>query len=372
MRGGHYISGASRVFCTERGTIQCVRRRKWPPTLTQANVDADAVTINAQNQLERAGIYYNQVGNIHKATIAVAVLSHTADYHSAQAKTLRSAAQTLVWELQQIKGGCYQPIRMTIAQIGYVKMYDSCGIETTWEEFTVDLAGAGWRIATTAHVYCGTCASPLVKSGSREQSSISAAHIRRKTLLLDPNASVHTAFVREFSAGAAIWDEPYKIVKSWVTPFQHRSVWQRRLPTQFRLCLELDNGQVTDRLRHLARNQSMRFISQLCVEEMFNEVKADVSQGTNSRCTAQRAMGTVIDKGVLSQLNNYTEVSRESEPVERNLQLGGHAFQLILRPKLQGAETRDAQFNGIIGTGDADWFAHNAANSDTPFCDILA
>ena len=66
------------------------------PTLKQATVNADVVTINAQNQLERAGYYYNQVENLHTATIAAAVLSHTANYHSAQAKILRSASQTLV------------------------------------------------------------------------------------------------------------------------------------------------------------------------------------------------------------------------------------------------------------------------------------
>ena len=75
---------------------------------------------------------------------------------------------------------------------------------------------------------------------------------------------------------------------------------------------------------------------------MFNNVEADDNQRTNSRCTAQRAMGTVIDTGVLSTLNNYTKVSREREPAEMSLQLGSHAFQPVLRPKLQSAETRGA------------------------------
>ena len=118
-------------------------------------------------------------------------------------------------------------------------------------------------------------------------------------------------------ATAIIGDEPNTNDAAWTVPLRQRSVWQRRIATQFKMCLAADGGVVTARLVQLARNQTVRFISQLCVEEMFNRVKSNVGGSVNTRCTAQRAMAVAVDTGVLSTINRFNEVSRESQILDR-------------------------------------------------------
>ena len=66
---------------------------------------AEPTGIQTQNPLDRAAVTLNDMSNYHKASIAVSVLSHTANWHSEQAKTLRSASATIDFELKQMKRG---------------------------------------------------------------------------------------------------------------------------------------------------------------------------------------------------------------------------------------------------------------------------
>ena len=68
-------------------------------------------------------------------------------------------------------------------------------------------------------------------------------------------------------------------------------------------------------------------ISQSVCEEMFNTIKHDVASSSNTRCTPQRAMTIAIDTGVLSKLNKYDEVQRDTETIERAFTFNKEALQ---------------------------------------------
>ena len=84
-------------------------------------------------------------------------------------------------------------------------------------------------------------------------------------------------------------------------------------------------GLFCSRLIALYKCKQKRFITSLPVEEMFNRVKANVSLGSNTRCTPQRAMAVAVEKGVLSSLNRYEEVDRTHIIAERSSGFSQHA-----------------------------------------------
>ena len=144
------------------------------------------------------------------------------------------------------------------------------------------------------------------------------------------------------------------------------------MAVQFKLCLDKDGGVITPQLLELVRNQSLRFIPQLCVEEMFNRVKNNVSQSVNTRCTPQRAMAVAIGAGVPSKINRFPEVSRDTQSVEKGFAFDEHTFRPQLRLKNMSEEMQATKVNSIVGYGEADWFSPNASNSASPLADILA
>ena len=341
-------------------------------TMKQMNVTEDAISLNAQNQLERAGIWYNQVENFHKGTIATVVLTHTAEYHSAQAKQLRDIPTTLAWERRQLKGEWSKHIRLTVMQIGYVQVYPNCGIDTSWREMHVDTQDPRIEYADDRAGLLWDMAFGSVREWEQRTLQYQCSPIWRKALLLDKDINIRQEFIDTFKSDCDNWDELNKIDAAWAVPFRQRSVWQRRIATQFKMCLAADGGVVTARLVQLARNQTVRFISQLCVEEMFNRVKSNVGGSVNTRCTAQRAMAVAIDTGVLSTINRFNEVSRESQILDRGFEFDKNAFKPALKPSQLDEATRAANFTKIVGYGEADWFSPSATNSAAPFCDILA
>ena len=341
-------------------------------TLKATNISEDTVWLNCKNQLERSGIFYNQIENKHKAVIATAVLSHTTDYHSKQALDLRDTNRTLQWEKDQVNGGSNSHIRQTISSITFAKQYPDMGIETTWKNMTVDAGDARVAYADDRSGLLWDMALATAREWEQRTLQSQCNPVRRKILLMDRSEQVRNDFIGEFRRDCTLWDKLKAIDASWAEPFQNRSIWQRMMPTQFRLCLEKDGWEATRQLLELARNQSTRFISQLMVEEFFNKVKADVSCSMNSTCTPQRAMATVIDKKVLTQLNQYEEVDRETQITQRGFQFDAHTFTPQMRPKCMDDETRNANFRSIVGTGTAEWFSPNSTNTAAPFCDILA
>ena len=79
-------------------------------------------------------------------------------------------------------------------------------------------------------------------------------------------------------------------------------------------------------LSKLTQNKTQRFICQLPVEEMFNRIKKQVNMSANNACTPQRAMTIAINKSVLSTLNRFDEVTRDTESSLRSFTFSKNAF----------------------------------------------
>jgi hypothetical protein len=120
------------------------------------------------------------------------------------------------------------------------------------------------------------------------------------------------------------------------------------------------------------RRKQTRFITSLPVEECFNKIKANVDKGSNTVCTAQRAMAVAIDSGVLCQLNKYSEVDRHGQMVARNFTFAKQAFKPPLRAKQLDPKVRDLNLRRVVGTGEAPWFSPTAAGASAPYADIAA
>ena len=74
--------------------------------------------------------------------------------------------------------------------------------------------------------------------------------------------------------------------------------------------------------------RARRFQSCLPVDESFNLVKARVDTHRNTMISPALAMATMVDKGLLSKLNRFSEVDWQSVPRKRHAdsQLPENAF----------------------------------------------
>ena len=196
------------------------------PTLAQTRVEADALAANAVNQLDRAAQTYNCIENFHKACIATSVLTLTADWHSKQAKSLRSCAGNLSWELEQLNGGYNHHVRLTVKQITFPKIYANCGIEQTWKAMSVDMDSPRIAYANDRSQLLWSMCFASVREWEHRNLSYQAG-IRRQTLLLDPRAAVRTGFVDSFKKDCENFQALEKLSEDWADPFQRRSMFKR-------------------------------------------------------------------------------------------------------------------------------------------------
>ena len=70
------------------------------------------------------------------------------------------------------------------------------------------------------------------------------------------------------------------------------------------------------RLIEFAKQRQKRFISCLPVDEGFNKIKAAVDLQRNTRISPENAMATMVETGLLSELNKFEEVDPDS--IRRN------------------------------------------------------
>ena len=98
-----------------------------------------AVFKRACPQVDRAAVLFGNIENMYKQTLIVNVLTHTADMHSDQNKTLRTADAAIDYELRMMQGGMDKTMQLTMAQLSDVKAYPSMGIEKDWAPLSISL-----------------------------------------------------------------------------------------------------------------------------------------------------------------------------------------------------------------------------------------
>ena len=87
---------------------------------------------------------------------------------------------------------------------------------------------------------------------------------------------------------------------------------------QIQLAFQLEQWQWTMRLEQLVLERQTRFMLCRIVDDGFNRVKADVDKrGTNTKCTAARAMAVQVDQGVVDKAHGFTQVDRNDAPPSR-------------------------------------------------------
>ena len=226
------------------------------PTLEQTRVDADKVAVNSVNQLDRAAQTYNNLQNMHKAFLATSVLSHTADYHSNQAKCLRNIDGNRTWELGQLNGECHKHVRLTIAQVAFTRNYTSCGIEQNWRPLTIDINDP--RISYSNGQSKLLWAMCFASAREWEHRNLAyQAGPRRQTLLTDPSEHVRNAYIHEFAKDTTNHDTLADIKEEWAEAFQNRSIFKRLNVIQLRRCLDVEDWIATERhLKKQFRNYS--------------------------------------------------------------------------------------------------------------------
>ena len=127
------------------------------------------------------------------------------------------------------------------------------------------------------------------------------------------------------------------------------------------------------RLRDLIEERQTRFISSLCVEEMFHSVKSHVASSSNSRCTPARAMAHLIDDKMMSITPNHFDViDIQDAPESKISSLGPDTFQAPLQQKRLPVELQNAKLNDIVGRGAATWWSPGPTLIFKPHAEILA
>ena len=96
------------------------------------------------------------------------------------------------------------------------------------------------------------------------------------------------------------------------------------------------------------------------------------AHGMNTRCTPERAMGVLVDSGVLDELNSWKTVDRSTVDVPRGCRVAAHAFvppQIV--PKTNKPMHR-LNMKGVTGYGPANWYSPAASTMMQPYADLIA
>ena len=114
-----------------------------------------------------------------------------------------------------------------------------------------------------------------------------------------------------------------------------------------------------------------RFLSCLTVDESFNKMKCAAGAGTNTRITPARAMAHVIDKKLLSELNHFSEISKEDGDGKRYGPLPGDVFKPSLRVKKLPEGERALKLGNLVGQDAATWWSPQATSLFKPLAQKL-
>lgn len=227
---------------------------------TLKQTGAEPLGIETQNQLDRAAVTFGDITNLHKATIAVSVLSHTAEWHSEQAKELRSAGATIEYELRMMKGAIHYHSRLTMFQALHTKRYESCGIETVWRQ-SGDLFENHPRVLYSDDMCCklwDMCVAAVLQHSARNLVFTNGLP-RRQTLLCDPDRTIAEGFIQEFRQDCLNYDALSALDYEWAQVLKDRSVFVKRCVQQLRGCLDIEAWALTPRLRCMPRGMSVGF-----------------------------------------------------------------------------------------------------------------
>ena len=125
------------------------------------------------------------------------------------------------------------------------------------------------------------------------------------------------------------------------------------------------------RLKAHVLERQRRFLSCLTVDESFNKMKCAAGGGTNTRITPARAMAHVIDKKLLSELNHYSEISKEDGDGKRYGPLPGDVFKPSLRVKKLPEAERALKLGTLVGQDAATWWSPQASSVFKPLAQKL-
>ena len=100
-------------------------------------------------------------------------------------------------------------------------------------------------------------------------------------------------------------------------------------------------------------------------------MKAKAGAGANTRITPARAMAQVIDKKLLSELNHFSEVSKEDGDAKRYGPLPSDVFKASLRVKKLPEGEKELHLGTLVGQDVASWWSPQGTNLFKPLAQKL-
>mmetsp|Transcript_138977 Transcript_138977/g.245591 ORF Transcript_138977/g.245591 Transcript_138977/m.245591 type:complete len:743 (-) Transcript_138977:35-2263(-) len=327
------------------------------------------------NQLSRAARSFSDQEMLARHAVACCVLQPIAEWHSTQAKTLRSLEESRVWEAKMCLGHCHHVSRLMVSLLRTTNKFGWFGIEVCWpEQQQASLLEPAIVVSDErAQLLWHTVTIALAEVESRKLQYL--YHPRRRlTLVIDQPQAVVEAYVAEVRKDWTIHKELLDLreTNQWAVDVSSSSVYETRPCQQVALLLESQDFVATVRFVEFADEVQARFLAQHPVEQTFNVVKATAAKGANTRITPARVTASALDHKVMSGLNRYEEVQLSDQKLERGGTLDEHFNQPPMMKHKVPKALVDLKVNEIVGSDSTSWYSTSAQFMHKPLATMAA
>jgi hypothetical protein len=325
-------------------------------TMLQGNHEVELVRAAAANQLHIAMQMYGDCSNQLKQRTIVHVADAVADAHSSQNKILRSLDATIPWELEQLGGEGFAPLRKIVALPFDTKALKHLGIADEWTYYDLNavVAGSAKELELDnqeRYALLFDLSMIMVKKRFLRLIPRMLGWPRMFFNLLDVSRQEKTlALLRRH------WERFKNTLRDakggWKEEVAVRSQFQTKSVQC--ICLILDKegweSPLSDRLMGLLRNRGCRLNGTQITEDGIRVCKRALERAKNNISADERLWATLIDERVLSKEHSFAEIDRNFETLDRQADCPSHWFlsQPLLAQKrldLRGIIRKDAKFN---------------------------
>ena len=230
-----------------------------PASVKQGGFQREEIGISAGNQMHRAALIFSDYGSWLKQQIIVLLSTPTQKWHSEQAKILKTISDTIGWEIEQIRTGIDDHIRLCLAQILFTKQYWKFGIPVAW--------GASGSCSADVEVCLADEQCSLVwqfcfvhtQHRERRLLTLKCGYPRNFVLLLQEDEKQVAATLAQLKTDYELFIMIRDSDEEWAESWIQRSLFQRMSVMQLIECLILDYWCLTDRSLIFAINKYVVF-----------------------------------------------------------------------------------------------------------------
>lgn len=274
-----------------------------------------------KNQVDIATLMYNNPGNKYRQRLLMVCCDPIVDWHNKQNRTWRSASESIAWEIDEMAGSIWEPLKATIAVMSDASKLHFAGLQMDFSAgamvgLSADDPRAEWN-GEQAHLM-GSFIIRLLSQRVRRLLPLLRGWPRRCVLGLDGRYA--DGMLKQLQQD---W-ENYQVVKARGDKFSktmvHRSLFESAHVAGYMSAFEESGFRLTPLVLEMLKKRHSRVTGTQLAEDGFNVQRRAEAKGSSPIMSAGRLWSTLIDREVLGKRHRFAEVDLRLQPEVANIE----------------------------------------------------